>query len=629
MFVYHPESYEAGVQREWLIANGLGGYASSTTICSNTRAYHGLLIAAMKPPVERRLLLSSLDEVLTTGVSHLLSAHQYPGVIHPQGFRYLSEFRLDHFPSFSYRVDDLTIVKKLFTVHGENTTVISYEISGGDANLRIFPLITCRSFHAVAPRPHIDQKSLKRGVHLISEHELFLTSDRAHYVECEDWYYNFEYEEERRRGLPWKEDLLSPGYFEVDFEKEISFSIVASTDRQTAYGTKDLLKKEIERKDRLARRSQLGDPLIRLVPGADSFIVKRGDKNSIIAGYHWFDDWGRDAMISLPGLLLVTKRYEEARSVLKTFAESMRNGVLPNDLGAESYNTVDASLWFVNAVYSYWNVTEDLSFLRELWQPLCSVVDNYSKKIPGARLDFDGLIASEPGMTWMDARVDGRCVTPRGGKVCEINALWYSALRIMEAFSDILDLPWETYLADEVKKSYQKFWNDEAKALYDVVDPVDSSIRPNQIIAVAIPFDLLYPEQDASVVDVVKRELLTPYGLRTLARDDPQYIGRYEGSCQERDRAYHQGTVWPWLIGQYISALLKVSDNSDSSRYRVNEVLRPLMDHLNMAGINTISEIFDGDPPHAPRGCISQAWSVAETMRAWWEISTPRTLLQK
>lgn len=610
-----PESYHEGVKHEWLVANGLGGYASSTAICANTRAYHSLLVAAMHPPTDRRLLLSCLDEELTTDCRYQLANHQYPGTVHPQGFRHLQEFSLDPLPHFRYQAGDTRVEKTVFMVQGENTTVTQYTVSGSGGSMRIIPLVTCRSFHAASELSAMHQEEVDGGTRLVSGCDLFLLSDKARYVKKEDVYYNFEYETERLRGLPWRENCFNPGYFEINLDKTISFSIMASTDRRAMPTIQRLKKVEL---DRLAELdSRLEPQLKRLSSAADSFVVKRGDGRSIIAGYHWFDDWGRDAMISMPGLLLVTGRFDDARSVLETFAGTMKEGVLANDLAVSSYNTVDASLWFIQAVFSYFSYTKDKELVRLLWQKLLQIIERYSGSSSSVRMDADSLIVSGPALTWMDARLDGRPVTPRAGKACEINALWYSSLKMMESLAQVIDRPWDADLAERVKQSYQKFWNSENGCLFDTLNPEDASVRPNQIIAAAVP-GLLPCLKRKSVVDVVTRELLTPYGLRTLSPRDPRYSGRYGGGPRQRDEAYHQGTVWPWLIGPYVDALLSVNEHSAESRGKAKELLRSLINNES-TGINTIPELFDGDSPHRQGGCISQAWSVAELMRAWAE----------
>jgi predicted glycogen debranching enzyme len=604
---FEPTNYESGKRREWLIANGLGGYASSTAYGTNTRAYHGLLVAALDPPTDRRLLLSSLDEALN---GYELANHQYPGIIHPQGFRFQKEFRLDPFPHYIYELEDGLIEKNIFMIHGENTVIISYSIKG-EGEIRIVPLVHCRNFHAASILPVIRQQPQRKGTLLQSDCKLTLLSDKANYIRQESIYYNFEYEMENLRGLSWTENLFSPGYFELKLSGDTKFSIAASTWRTIMPDVEEEQKKEKLRLFGL--RSKM--PLPELAQAADAFLVKRGEGLSIIAGYHWFDDWGRDAMIALPGLLLATGRFEDAKLVLKTFASGMKNGVLPNDFGATSFNTVDASLWFINAVGSYYDYSQDLDFIRLMWPKLLEVIIRYSGKGEDFGMDVDGLVISGPQLTWMDARVEGVPVTPRAGKACEINALWYKSLRIMEGFARALKEPWDPSLTDKVKNSFQKFWNPENGCLFDVLNPEDASVRPNQIIAAAIP-DLLPLIKRRSILEVVRRDLLTPYGLRTLSPRDPRYIPKYEGGPKQRDAAYHQGTVWPWLMGYYVEAMLTIDDFSVDKRERASEVLQPLI-KLDMGGFNTIPEVFDGDAPHRPNGCISQAWSVAEVNRAW------------
>jgi predicted glycogen debranching enzyme len=600
-----PRSYAEGASKEWLVANGIGGYASTTAVGANTRAYHGLLVAALAPPADRRLLLSSLDEECG-GIS--LANHQYPGTIHPQGFLALEGFRLDPFPCFLYRAGDARVEKTVFMIHAENTVLIRYQISG-QGRMVIRPLVHFRSFHSAAPLPKIRQEQLPQGAVLSSEGKLYLLSDAADYLPDEVVYYSFEYQAERERGLPWRENLLSPGRFELEAKDKTTFSIMASTWRRSMADVEEELRREI------LRLRALQAPEQRLAVAADSFLVQRGNGRSIIAGYHWFDDWGRDAMISLPGLLLSTGRLQEARAVLRTFAASAKGGVLPNDMGAGSYNTVDASLWFIQAASSYFRRSCDLELFGQLWPSLVSIVRRYSNVGQDFGMSSDGLVSCGPALTWMDARVDGQPVTPRAGKCCEINVLWYSDLEKMKEMAAALDEPWEEGgLAERVKESFQRFWNPERGCLFDVLDPEDASVRPNQVLAAAVP-GLLPEIKRRSILDVVTRELLTPYGLRTLSPRDPRYVGRYEGGPAQRDAAYHQGTVWPWLIGPYVDALLSVNEGSRESREMARGALAPLL-ALDSGGIGTLPEVFDGDPPHRPAGCISQAWSVAEVLRA-------------
>jgi predicted glycogen debranching enzyme len=612
-----PQSYEEGAGHEWLLANGLGGYASATAVGSNTRAYHGLLVAALKPPTDRWLLLSSLDEEFEG--THLAN-HQYPGVIHPQGFKFLQEYSYDPLPRFCYKIGRCRIEKTVFMIQGENTVIISYKIKNGQGTMRLVPLVHSRSFHAASPLPGLSQQPLDAGTILRSnlrpDIRLTILSDGPAFIPQEMIYYNFEYEEERLRGLAWKEDLFAPGRFEIELSGDASFAIAASTRRT------DMPDWRAEQKKEEKRTKMLSVPIADLAKAADSFLVKRGEWRSLIAGYHWFDDWGRDAMISLPGLLLCTGRFEEAGMVLKSFAAAMKDGVLPNDLGASSYNTVDASLWFIRAVGSYFVYSKDLVLVREMWPKLQEVVRRYSRQGEDFGCDEDGLIVSGPALTWMDARLDGRPISPRAGKCCEINALWYSALIDMHKLGNALGISQSTgfaTLAEKVLESYQRFWNSETGCLFDVIDHEDASIRPNQIIAAGIP-NLLPDVMRESILDVAAKELLTPYGLRTLSPRDPRYAGRYEGDPRRRDGSYHQGTVWPWLMGPYIDALLSVRGRSKETLAQARELLRPLL-AIQSGGINTIPEVFDGDNPQRPGGCISQAWSVAEVLRAWDNIA--------
>lgn len=609
-FSLRPAGFEEAAGREWLVANGIGGYASSTAAGSNSRAYHGLLVAAARPPVNRRLLLSSLDEEIG-GVS--LANHQYPGVIHPQGYRHLQQLSLDGLPRFTYLVGDMSIEKTVFMIHGENTAIISYRVKNGRGRMRLTPLVHSRSFHAASPLPPMRQEAFAQGTAIHSDMRLCLLSDRADYASQETVYYNFEYEQERRRGLSWREDLLAPGCFEIDLSGDASFAVAASTWRTAMPDWKSEQMKEMARLEGLTATQPLAG-------AADTFLVRRGSGHSIIAGYHWFDDWGRDAMISLPGLLLCTGRLDLAAEVLLTFASAMRDGVVPNDLGAGSYNTVDASLWFVQAAASYYECSQDRRTLQRLWPKLLEVVQRYSCPGEGFFMDGDGLISTGPALTWMDARVDGRPVTPRSGKCCEINALWYRALTVVQrlclaAGGRRSEVRRVADLAERVRTSYERFWNSETGCLYDVIDSHDASIRPNQVVALKSP-DLLTRDMRQSILDVVERELLTPYGLRTLSPRDARYIGRYEGSPAARDGAYHQGTVWPWLMGPYIDALLAVRGRSAATLSTARDALKPLLT-LDAGGINTLPEVFDGDGPQRPGGCISQAWSVAEVLRAW------------
>jgi predicted glycogen debranching enzyme len=631
---------EAASSREWLETNGIGGFASSTITGLNTRRYHGLLTAATKPPVGRMVLLSKLEETLVlSGRRFDLSANRYPDAIYPEGYRYLKSFRLDPFPVFTYEVQDVAIEKSVFMIQGENSTVVEYRIlsgAAGDCRLELRPLIAFRDYHSTthhnqALDPAVSQAA---GVASMTPYyglpplHLAHTADR---VETSgNWYYSFEYERERERGLDYQEDLYNPLVLHFSGPRA---AVIASTQPRDARDAPALRRAEIARRSTISVGSpQAGSLVPALTCAADQFVVARANNRSIIAGYHWFSDWGRDTMVALPGIALVPGHFQAAREILAQFALSVDQGMLPNrfpDAGEQpEYNTVDATLWFFDAARAYLKYSGDQEFLRaQLYSVLRDIVDWHERGTRyGIRVDTDGLLrAGVAGMqlTWMDARVGDRVVTPRHGKPVEIQALWYNALRTMQQFAEILgdDSGLQRYrqMAVRVQASFnEKFWNDAAGCLYDVVGPEvrDTSIRPNQVLAASLEYPVLAPARAAGMLEVVRRELLTPFGLRTLASSDPQYRGRCEGGVAARDGAYHQGTVWPWLMGPFISAYVKAHDRSAAARAQAAGWLEPFRTHMLEAGLGQISEIFDGDPPHAPRGCIAQAWSVAELLRA-------------
>ncbi len=630
--------------REWLETNGIGGFSSSTVIGLNTRRYHGLLTAATKPPVGRFVLLSKLEEtVVIDGRRYELSANQYSGVIHPQGFNYQTGFRLDPFPTFTYEIEGLEIEKSVFMVQGENTTVVQYELksltaNSSDINLEIRPLIAFRDYHSTthengALNPNIETEPGQTTFRPYSDlPALHLAHDPAEVDANGFWYRNFQYAVEQERGLDFAEDLFSPCAFTFDLNAESKVSIIASTKRHDVSDADPYRQVEIDRRTNADKTNRL---LASLKTAADQFIVAREDGNTVIAGYHWFADWGRDTMIALPGLTLVNGRWNVARNILAKFATHVDQGMLPNrfpDAGeAPEYNTVDATLWFFEAARSFLQYTDDYEFVRtELYAVLQDIVNWHVK---GTRyqihVDNDGLLFSgEPGvqLTWMDAKVGDWVVTPRHGKPVEIQALWYNALRVMEwlanKFNDANAARQYSAMADKARTSFNEiFWNDAAGCLYDVVngETRDASIRPNQVIAISLTNTMVSKERSQSILRVTERELLTPRGLRTLSPSDPNYIGRYEGGPGRRDGAYHQGTVWPWLIGPYITAYVK-SFGSKAGREFAATWLENFEPHLREACLGQVSEIFDGDAPHTPRGCVAQAWSVAELLRALAEF---------
>ena len=636
--------FDQATSREWLETNGLGGFAASTICGLNTRRYHALLVAATKPPVGRMALLSKLEETLVVGNSRFeLSANQYPGAVHPQGYQYLKAFRLDPFPVFTYEVNGVVLQKSVFMVHGENSTVVEYRVAGGAAHapelrLEIAPLIAFRDYHSTTHENGMLNRAvnLQPGLASVTPYpglpELYLAHDASVVEITGHWYRNFEYRIERERGLDYSEDLFNPLVLKFNLSQQPSAAIIASTTARKSSDARQLRTAETERRNQCPAPKVEDHFVRRLAAAADQYIVQRGDHKTIIAGYPWFSDWGRDTMIALPGLTLATGRPEVARDILLAFAASVDQGMLPNrfpDAGENpEYNTVDASLWFFEAIRAYLSYTGDFDFVRtNLYPVLTGIIDWHVRGTRhGIKVDASGLLtAGAPGvqLTWMDAKIGDWVVTPRHGKPVEIQALWYNALRIMESlalqFGDEQARKRYMNMAALTKSSFNRlFWNESAGCLYDVVNggPPDASIRPNQLLAVSLHHAMLSPECARAVVEVVQRELLTPYGLRTLSRDDSRYAAHYGGDGRSRDAAYHQGTVWPWLLGPFITAYVKVHHGSQAAREQSALWLQPLRQHLTESGLGQISEVFDAEPPYRPGGCFAQAWSAGELLRA-------------
>src|SRR5579859_1704529 len=631
-------------RREWLETNGLGGFASSSITGLNTRRYHSLLIAATTPPTGRLALLSKLEETLIVEEKRFeLSCNQYPGVVHPQGYNYLKRFRLDPFPVFTYEVEGIEIEKSLFRVHGENTTVIQYKLRGHapgnkECRLEVRPLISFRNYHSTTHENNAINREVKviPGLASMTPYAGLPTLHLAHNATAigtnGEWYRRFQYEVERERGLDYEEDLFNPGVLFFNLDQEKSAVIIASTEIHKAASASALRKQELACRKPLAQTAKLqGELLTQLTRAADQFIVARGEHQTVIAGYHWFTDWGRDTMIALPGLTLATGHFDIAKNILLEFSYHVDRGMLPNrfpDSGeAPEYNTVDATLWYFEAIRACLETTGDEVFVRDHLYPV--LVDIIGWHVKGTRygihVDEDGLLSAgthNTQLTWMDAQHDNQCITPRNGKPVEVQALWYNALRTMEAFAArfgalAAQRRFEKMAALAYESFNRLFWNEKAGCLFDVVGSAgpDASIRPNQVFAVSLPYPILEPEKSPSVLEVVERELLTPYGLRTLSPGDARYMGHYAGGPRARDDAYHQGTVWPWLLGPFITAYLKVHGESREARDKAAKWIGNFEPHLRSAGLGQISEIFDGDPPHAPHGCIAQAWSVAELLR--------------
>ncbi|MEB3283492.1 MAG: amylo-alpha-1,6-glucosidase [Lyngbya sp.] len=647
--------------REWLITNGIGGYASGTIAGLLTRRYHGLLLAALNPPLGRTLLLAKLDETASYGnrLFPIYTNRWADGKVDPEGFKHLERFYLDGtIPTWNFACADALLEKRVWMQQGENTTYIQYRLHRATQpmTLTIKALVNHRDYHhnTHANQWPIQVDTIEHGVCIKAFQlatPLYLLTDGAKVatsIATHPWYYGFDLAVERERGLDDSEDHLHGATFHTTLEAGQSITFVASTSPSPQLNGEIALASRRHYEQQLLQNSPVSEQtpqwIHQLVLAADQFIVERPtadepEGKTIMAGYPWFGDWGRDTMISLPGLTLYTGRLDVARSILRTFAQYVDQGMLPNrfpDRGdLPDYNAVDATLWYFEAIRAYVDASGDESLVQELFPILAEIIDWYKRGTRyNIRLDpEDGLIyAGEPGvqLTWMDAKVGDWVVTPRMGKPIEVNALWYHALQMMMRFAQQLGKPYDEYqqLAQQTAKGFARFWNDEAEYCYDVLDTPkgnDASLRPNQILAVSLPpFAansypcLLNAKRQRQVVDICAQELLTSYGLRSLAPDDPQYKGSYTGDLLRRDGAYHQGTVWGWLMGPFVLAHLRVYKNSAQAR----EFLQPLSDHLLGAGVGSMSEIFEGNAPMRPCGCPAQAWTVAEVLRAWF-LSEP------
>jgi len=660
--------FEEAMQIEWIITNGLGGYSSSTVLGINSRKYHGLLVAALHPPGDRTVCLSKLDEDLIVGDDiYRLGSNDFQNVIYPQGYKLIKQFSIAPFPTYSYNLPSITVDKTIFMPKDKNAVSAIYRVKnrhGFDAKIRIYPLLSCRYFHSVLDHHKkpldFNQKTTIRESETTFKNPqatIICQSTEGEFNKKINWVERLFYRDEAQRDESGTDDCFQPGYFEVkvptDMQKE--FAITAAVNHETQHAREvldsvgdtigkinDALTQELNQRSKLLDCFYLLHPKVPttdwlnwVLLAADSFVVKNFiGKTSIIAGYHWFEPWGRDTFISLPGIMLVTGRYKDARDILQNFIQYCKGGLIPNFItdktGEPAYNTVDGTFWYVNAVLQYLKYSGDFQFVKkELWESLQSIVEYHQKgTLFGIRLDDDGLIMHDSRLTWMDAVVGQEVITPRAGKAVEIQALWYNALRTMELLASKFGEPSlaEKYadMANKTSKSFNaKFWNISKGCLFDVVEAkgVDASLRPNQIFAVSLDFTMLDNDKSTKVVEAANRELLTPYGLRTLSIDDPKFVGKCFGNRRSRDTAYHNGTIWPWLLGPYITAYVKVNGYSAQSRDNAfRNLLLPLFSlGIHQGGLGTINEIYDGDPPNMPRGCISQAWSVAEPLRAYVE----------
>jgi predicted glycogen debranching enzyme len=650
---------DSALAREWLVTNGLGGFACGTVALANTRRYHGLLVAALAPPGERTLMVAKLDVTVSYRErQYELACNEFAdGTTAPHGFAYLSAFHLeDGLPVWTYALADARLEQRIWMARGCNTTYVSFTLRHATAavDLALLPLCSYRDIHAhTQGGSPLDVTAEGRGCRVSASagaRVYRLLIDRGRFLAGADWYWHFRQRMEAERGLDAQEDYFRPGTFHARLAPNETITWIATAETATPLPAPAALAAEVE------RRRALVAPLAATLPAwireltraADQFVVTRTaaeDKaagTTVIAGYPWFGDWGRDTMIALPGLVLATLRHAEAASILRTFAAYISDGMVPNRFpehgAAPEYNTVDATLWYFHALNAYVEASADHELLRDLFPRLLEIIEWHRRGTRfGIKVDAeDGLLrAGEPGvqLTWMDAKVGDRVITPRIGKPVEVNALWHFALACMGRWAQTLHeqrvaKQFERAAAQVARSFARAFWCESRGYLYDVVDATegvvdargrfaDPTLRPNQIFAVALGTKLLDARRARAVVDVCGRELLTPVGLRTLASSDPHYAGAYKGGPAERDAAYHQGTVWAWLLGPFALAHHRVYQDVD---YALS-LLAGLAPHLGEACLGTIGELFDGNVPHAPRGCFAQAWSVAQTLSAWHALT--------
>lgn len=654
---------EEGLEREWVLGNGLGGFAGGTIIGANSRAHHSYLVAALNPPVDRLSILGKTQESIKIGnVEHDLASQQYINW-NKEGQRYLQRFTLDGVPTYHYQVDDISIKKTVAIEYGKNTVAVCYEVVNGmeESVFSITPLFTCKELGHSLERSELqfDMTVEDKVLTLIpSKHK---EVSIKMYTSCGKYYdrkqiptsmatpnylieENLVYAIDNRNGALGVDHYITPYQIDVELKpyERKSFYIkctVEELDEKTGF---EIVADYKMRMEQLAKKANKEDRFVQnLAQAADYFIVKRESTGlkTILAGLPWFTDWGRDTMIALQGLTLCTKRFDDAREILESFSKYVKNGLIPNVFPSHEgdepgYNTVDGSMWYFYSVDRYLHYTgkeEDYTFIKDKIYPcLKEIIEAYKKGTDfSIKMDDDGLIMAGSDLdqiTWMDVRVGDWVVTPRHGKPVEISALWYNALKVMEKLSTRFgeDATPYTTLAEKVKKSFnEKFWNEETQCLYDVVDEYDGKIRPNQIWAIFLPYTMLDAEKELKVVQAVYKHLYTPYGLRSLSNQDKEYKSKYIGKLIDRDAAYHMGTTWAFPIGGFISSYCKVHKYSKEAIQRAKEMCEAFEDHMNDGCINGIAEIFDGDFACTSRGCYTQAWSVGEVLRAYVEDVLP------
>ena len=655
-------SLEEGIKREWIITNGLGGYCSSTIIGANTRKYHGLLVAPLTPPARRHLILSKLDEsIQTDGKKYNLYTNMCKNYI-SDGYKYLQSFKKDYIPVFEYEVAGINIKKSICMEYRKNTVVLVYEIKNNDKDsiLTLAPIMNLRDFHTVTAnyefdlRQNINKNKVKIVINRQSETPIYMNLTNGKYIKHEnDKFNNMYYIEEEKRGMAAEENLIVPGRYEIELapneEKTITFVCSLEENIEEIDG-KEIIKKEISRINKLIDKSNLlnseNEELVKTyIIASDNFVVYRPSfaLYTIIAGYPWFLDWGRDSLTSFEGLLLLSNRYEIAKEVLLTYIRDIKFGLVPNGYSGYDnrplYNSADASLLLFEQVKKFLNYTKDYNFVeKNIYRSLIKVIESYINGINHDNnniwLDKDGLLVAgteHTQNTWMDAKVGEYCVTPRNGKAVEINAMWYNALKIAEELTELYGTKEQekkyNELAEKCKKSFtEKFYNKRRKCLYDVIG--DSKIRPNQLFAISLTYQVIEPNSEIAteMFETVTKKLLNDYGLKTLAKGEPFYKEVYEGDVLKRDMSYHQGITWPWLLGIYSDAYrnrIKAEKNAkvknelkkqyENFRENVKQTFIKEMNENSTVG--SISELYDSKKPYLAKGAFAQAWSVSEIFK--------------